>query len=125
MPVPFDRSNYDNDNIFAKILRDEIPCDKIFENDHALAFRDIDPKAAVHVLVIPKGSYIDFVDFTEKASDEELRGFYSALSETIEFCTLTEQGFRLVTKSGPHGGQEVPHYHVHVLGGEKLEPMTF
>ena len=114
---------YDSDNIFAKILRGEIPCDKVFENDHALAFNDIAPQAPVHILVIPKGEYISIADFSTKASAEELKGFHDAVGEIIEAQQLEQDGFRVIANSGDHGGQEVPHYHLHILAGEPMGPM--
>lgn len=114
--------SYDNDNIFAKIIRGEIPCDKVFENDHVLAFKDIAPQASVHVLVIPKGAYIDIEDFNKNASDEEILAFNRAVAEIISQLGLAG-GFRSIANSGEHGGQEVPHYHLHLLGGESLGPM--
>ncbi len=111
---------YDQNNIFAKILRGEIPAKKVYEDEYALAFHDISAKASVHVLVIPKGPYISFSDFVEKADD--VTGFYKAVEETIKLLDL-KQGFRLISNSGINGGQEVPHFHIHILGGEKLGPM--
>ena len=114
---------YDSENIFAKILRGEIPCDKVFENDHALAFNDIAPQAPVHILVIPKGEYISIADFSAKASAEELKGFHDAIAEIIVAQQLEPQGFRVIANAGEHGGQEVPHYHAHILAGEPIGPM--
>jgi len=113
---------YDDQNIFAKIIRGEIPCDKVFENDHVLAFNDISPQAKIHVLVIPKGAYIDIKDFNKNASDEEILGFNRAVAEIIEQLDVA-QGFRSIANSGDHGGQEVPHYHLHLLGGQPLAAM--
>ncbi len=115
--------SYDPNNIFARILRGEIPCATVFENDHALAFRDINPQAPVHILVIPKGSYISHHDFTAQASDAEIAAFARAVSEVIRIAGVAESGYRLLANTGTHGGQEVPHYHVHVLGGRGLGPM--
>ncbi len=114
---------YDDQNIFARILRGEIPCNKVYEDDHVLAFRDIAPKAPVHVLIIPKGAYIDIVDFGARASAQEVTAFYAALSKIAAQEGLTENGFRSIANTGDHGGQEVPHFHVHLLGGEKLGAM--
>ena len=111
---------YDQNNVFAKILRGEIPCQKIFENDHVLAFKDIQPKAKYHVLIIPKGAYIDAYDFMSKASDVELLAMNRAIAEVVKIFALPEEGFRLISNAGRDGGQEVPHYHVHLLGGERL-----
>lgn len=119
---------YDDANIFARILRGEIPCDTVAENDHALAFRDIAPKAPVHVLVIPKGRYVSFDDFAANASDAEIAGFHRLCAEVIraEGVGLAEgnAGFRAVTNAGPHGVQEVPHYHLHIMGGRVMGPMV-
>lgn len=115
--------SYDNNNIFAKILRGEIPCDKVFENDHALAFNDIAPQAPVHVLVIPKGEYISIADFSAKASAEEIKGFHDAITEIVNRSEIEEEGFRVIANAGDHGGQEVPHYHLHILAGKPLGPM--
>lgn len=116
-------TTYDDQNIFARILRGEIPCDKVYEDDHVLAFRDIAPKAPVHVLVIPKGAYTDIVDFGARGSAQEVAAFYAAVSKIAKAEGLTENGFRTIANTGDHGGQEVPHFHVHLLGGEKLGVM--
>jgi len=113
---------YDDQNIFAKIIRGEIPCDKVFENDHVLAFNDITPQAKVHVLVIPKGAYVDIADFNKNASDAEILSFNRAVAEIISQLAVTD-GFRAIANTGDHGGQEVPHYHLHLLGGEPLGAM--
>lgn len=115
--------SYDSSNIFARILRAEIPCDKIFETNSVLAFRDINAKAPVHILVIPKGEYCNFHDFHENAHPTEIQGFYKAIQEIVQDLKLDEVGYRLITNSGTDGGQEVPHYHVHVLGGTKMGPL--
>jgi len=114
---------YDNNNIFAKIIRGDILCDKVFENDHVLAFNDIAPQADVHVLIIPKGAYIDAHDFNVKASDAEIIAFNRAIAEIIDQRQLAQDGFRLIANAGDHGGQEVPHYHVHLVGGAPLGSM--
>lgn len=113
---------YDQNNIFAKILRGEIPCKPISENAFYLAFHDIQPKAPVHVLVIPKGNYINAQDFHSTASPEEITGFYKGLAVVTESLNLKE-GFRLISNCGLNGGQEVPHYHMHLLGGQQLGPI--
>ena len=113
-------TKYDTDNIFAKILRGEIPCDKVFENEFALAFNDISPLAPVHVLVIPKGEYISFDDFTQKASSDEISGFYRALQEVASKLEVQKQGYRLVANIGKDARQEVLHYHIHILAGRDL-----
>ena len=114
---------YDSENIFAKILRGEIPCDKVFENDHALAFNDIAPQAPVHILVIPKGEYISIADFSAKASAEELKGFHDAMAQIIAQQGFSDAGFRVIANAGDHGGQEVPHFHLHIMAGEAIGPM--
>lgn len=114
---------YDTNNIFAKILRGEIPCKKVFENQHALAFHDINPKAPTHILVIPKGSYMTQADFAEKASDAEIAGFEKAVADVAKIAGVDTSGYRLISNSGVNAHQEVPHYHVHVLGGRALGPM--
>ena len=115
---------YDKNNIFAKILRKEIPCKKVYENEHSLAFDDINPQAKVHVLVIPKGSYVDVDDFSKNASKEEIASLMHAVAEVCKITkvSLTEggKGFRLIANTGPDGSQEVPHFHYHIMGGEPL-----
>jgi diadenosine tetraphosphate (Ap4A) HIT family hydrolase len=115
--------SYDPQNIFARILRGEIPCDRVYENDHALAFRDINPKAPVHVLIIPKGAYVSSSDFSAKASAEEIAGFVRAIHSVAEKSGVLESGYRLIANAGAHGHQEVPHFHVHLLGGRPLGAM--
>ncbi len=114
---------YDRDNIFARILRREIPCDKVYEDDHALAFKDIAPLAPVHVLVIPKGDYVSWDDFAAKASSEEIAGYVRAIGQVAREHGLVEPGYRLLANVGGHGGQEVPHLHVHLFGGKPLGRM--
>ncbi len=114
---------YDPDNIFAKILRGEIPCQKVYEDDWALAFHDIAPQAPVHILVIPKGPYVGWDDFSAKASPEEIAGFVRAVGHVARAQGLVEPGYRLLANLGAHGGQEVPHLHVHLFGGKPLGPM--
>jgi histidine triad (HIT) family protein len=115
---------YNDDNIFAKILRGEIPNSTVVENDHALAFRDIAPAAPSHVLVIPKGKYVTFHDFARKGSKEEHSAFVSAVADVVEAEGLAEDGYRLIVNNGPNGRQEVPHIHIHVLGGRDVGPMV-
>ena len=117
-------SVYDDDNIFAKILRGEIPCDKVYEDDYVLAFNDIAPKAPVHVLVIPKGAYVSIVDFGAQASADEIKGFYAAVAKISEDKGIAEGGFRSIANTGLNGGQEVPHFHMHLLGGKPIGPMV-
>ncbi|MDB6181876.1 histidine triad nucleotide-binding protein [Paracoccus fistulariae] len=118
--------HYDDSNIFAKILRGEIPNDTVAENDHALAFRDISPKAPTHVLVIPKGKYVSFDDFSANASDAEIAGFMRLCAQVAasEGVSLDGgNGFRAITNAGSDGVQEVPHFHLHILGGRNMGPM--
>ena len=114
---------YDPGNVFARILRGEIPCDKVYEDEWALAFHDIAPQAPVHVLVIPKGAYVGWDDFTATASAEEIAGFVRAVGRIAREHGLVEPGYRLLVNLGAHGGQEVPHLHVHLFGGRPLGPM--
>ena len=114
---------YDNENIFAKILRGEIPANTVFEDDHALAFHDINPLAPVHVLVIPKGSYVSMDDFTAKASPEEIAGLFRAVGTVAREMGVAEDGYRFLSNAGENGHQEVPHLHIHVFGGRPLGPM--
>jgi len=114
---------YDPDNIFAKILRGEIPCKKVFEDEWALAFHDIAPLAPVHLLVIPKGAYVGWDDFSAKASGEAIAGFVRAVGHVAREHALVAPGYRLLVNLGAHGGQEVPHLHVHLFGGAPLGPM--
>ena len=112
---------YDKNNIFAKILRGEIPCKKIFENDYVLSFHDINPQKKIHALVIPKGEYIDLDDFNKKASDKEITEFHKAVSHVSSLLGASEKGYRVLSNIGSDGGQEVPHLHFHIFAGEKLE----
>jgi len=115
--------SYDKNNIFAKILRKEIPCKKIFENDHVLSFHDVNPQKKVHALVIPKGEYIDLDDFNNRASDQEIVELSKAITEVskiLGISTDTGEGYRALTNLSEHGGQEVPHLHFHLFGGEKI-----
>lgn len=115
---------YDEHNVFAKILRGDIPCRKIHEDAHVLAFPDLYPKAPVHILVIPKGPYVDVADFGARASEAEITAFWRAVSDIAAKAGLTEGGFRIVANAGANGGQEVPHFHVHILGGRAIGPMV-
>ena len=115
--------SYDDDNIFAKILRGEIPNDTVYEDDTVLAFRDISPQAPVHVLVIPKGAYVSLDDFTRNASAEEVGNFFKTVGEIARSLELDQDGFRTIANTGVHGGQEVPHFHVHLCGGRRLGRM--
>ena len=114
---------YDDSNIFARILRGEVPCQRVFENDHALAFHDINPLAPTHVLVIPKGPYVSMADFGAKGSNEEIAGFFRAVALTARQLGLEENGYRILANAGRDANQEVPHFHVHIFGGAPLGPM--
>jgi diadenosine tetraphosphate (Ap4A) HIT family hydrolase len=116
--------SYDSNNIFAKIIRGEIPSSKIYEDEYVLAFKDIRPQAKVHALVIPKGAYVSAQDFGEKASDAEIAALQRAVSKVARDLGLAETGYRLIANSGAHGHQEVPHYHVHILGGQPMGKMV-
>lgn len=111
---------YDANNVFAKILRGEIPCNKIYEDDKVLSFYDINPKAKIHALVIPKSMYENFQDFLEHSSDKELTDFFRAVVHVTNLLGLKEGGYRIVMNTGKAAGQEVPHFHAHILGGEVL-----
>lgn len=115
--------SYDTNNVFAKILRGEIPCKKVYEDQHVLAFQDIRPQAPVHVLVIPKGAYVSLDDFHEKASDAEIAAFTRAVGKVARMSGVAESGYRIIANSGVNGHQEVPHLHFHVLGGRPLGRM--
>ena len=115
---------YDQNNIFAKILRGEIPAKKIAQGQHYLSFYDIAPKAPVHALVIPTGAYQNAHDFSDKAPLEEIAGFYKGVNATLEVLGLKESGYRLIANTGTHGHQDVPHFHVHILGGKDLGQMV-
>jgi histidine triad (HIT) family protein len=114
---------YDDANIFAKILRGEIPSKKVYEDEHALAFHDINPQAPVHILVIPKGRYVSWDDFSSKAADAEIAGFIRAVGQVARDNGLVAPGYRLLANIGGHGHQEVPHLHVHLFGGRQLGAM--
>ena len=115
--------SYDENNIFAKIIRGEIPCDKVYEDDHVLAFHDISPQTPVHVLVIPKGPYVSFDDFSEKGSPEEITAFVRAVGQVAREQGVAEPGYRILANHGADALQEVPHFHVHVFGGKPLGRM--
>lgn len=114
---------YDDQNIFAKILRGEIPNATVYEDDFVLAFKDISPQRAVHILVIPKGPYEDLTAFTQRASDAELAGYMRALGKVADIAGVADAGYRVISNIGDHGHQEVPHLHFHLLGGEPAGPM--
>ena len=118
---------YDDNNIFAKILRNEIPCDKIYENEFVLAFYDINPQKKIHALVIPKGKYIDLDDFVKNATNEEQLALMKGINEVAKKLKISNDignGYRSLTNIGPDGGQEVPHLHFHIFGGEKIGKMV-
>ena len=119
--------SYDDNNIFAKILRGEILCDKIYEDDFILSFYDINPQKKIHALVIPKGKYIDFDDFSQNASPEEMIGLLKGINtvaKKLGISTDSGKGYRALTNVSEHGGQEVPHLHFHLFGGEKVGKMV-
>ena len=116
--------SYDNNNIFAKILRNEIPCNKIYEDEFVLSFHDINPQKKIHALVIPKGEYVDLDDFNKKASDKEIIEFHKALSHVPSLLGATGKGYRVLSNIGSDGGQEVPHLHFHIFAGEKIGKMV-
>ena len=114
---------YDPNNIFARILRGEIPCKKVFENEHVLAFHDINPQAPLHVLVIPKGAYVSMDDISANASPEEITAFVRAIGEVARQQGVAESGYRILSNHGRDGHQEVPHLHVHIFGKRQLGRM--
>jgi histidine triad (HIT) family protein len=116
--------SYDKNNIFAKILRGEIPCKKVYENDYVLAFHDISPQKKIHVLVIPKGEYMNLDDFNNKASEKEIVEFNKAISHVSNLLVEKNKGYRALTNIGNDGGQEVPHLHFHIFAGEKIGKMV-
>src|SRR5437868_15097704 len=122
--MPIDsKQEYDQGNIFAKILRGELPANKVLGNDFALAFHDINPLAPTHLLVIPKGAYVSWDDFSANASDAEIAGFVRAVGAVAREAGLVQTGYRLLANTGLHSGQEVPHLHVHIFAGRPLGPM--
>ena len=119
--------SYDHNNIFAKILRDEIPCNKIYEDEFILSFHDINSQKKIHALVIPKGNYIDLDDFSLNASSEEMVGLLKGINKVVKklgISTEVGNGYRALTNISDHGGQEVPHLHFHLFGGEKIGKMV-
>jgi diadenosine tetraphosphate (Ap4A) HIT family hydrolase len=122
--MPIDATQpYDDGNIFARILRGEIPNKTVYEDEHVLAFDDINPLAPDHVLVIPKGAYVSWDDFSARASDAEIGAFVRAVGRIAREAGLVEPGYRLLANVGPDAGQEVAHFHVHIFGGRPLGPM--
>ena len=119
--MPIDpRQPYDPNNIFARILRGELPCNKVYEDEWALAFHDIRPQAPVHVLVIPRGAWVSWDDFTARADAAEIAGFMRAVGAVTRQLELDGPGYRLMVNMGGHGHQEVPHLHVHIFGGRQF-----
>jgi histidine triad (HIT) family protein len=114
---------YDRNNVFARILRGEIPCKKVYEDEHVLAFHDVNPQAPVHILVIPKGAYVSLDDFAAGASEAEITAFTRALGRLAREHGLAESGYRILANHGRDGHQEVPHFHVHIFGGRPLGRM--
>jgi len=114
---------YDDNNIFARLLRGEVPSSKVYEDEHAIAFHDVNPLAPTHLLVIPKGRYVSWDDFTDRAPDAEIAGFVRAIGEVAREAGLVDSGYRLLTNVGMNANQQVPHLHVHVFGGRQLGPM--
>ena len=114
---------YDDNNVFAKILRKELPTEIILENEYAIAFKDIAPRAPIHILVIPKEKYLKYDDFLDKASKNEIFYLFELINNLINKFNLSETGYRIVTNGGDDGNQEVPHLHFHLLGGQNLGPM--
>lgn len=122
--MPIDPTQpYDDDNIFAKILTGDIPSTKVYEDEWAYAFEDINPQAEIHTLVVPKGKYVSWDDFSQRAGAEEIAGFVRAVGKVARDKGLVEPGYRLMANVGAHGGQEVAHLHVHIFGGQPLGPM--
>ena len=118
---------YDDNNIFAKILRGDVPCEKIYEDDYVLSFYDINPQKKIHVLVIPKGKFIDLDDFASKASEKEISGLIKGINlvaKKLQISSDTGKGYRALTNINENGGQEVPHLHFHLFGGEKVGKMV-
>ena len=122
MPIDATRP-YDDQNIFAKILRGEIPSNRVYEDEFAIAFHDINPQAPTHLLVIPRGAYVSWDDFSARAGDAEIAGFIRAVGTVARAAGLVEPGYRLLANIGQHGHQEVPHLHVHIFGGRPLGAM--
>ena len=122
--MPIDPTEpYDDSNIFARILRGELPSSKVYEDEQVLAFNDIHPLAPTHILVIPKGKYVSWDDFSEKASDAQIAGLMRAVGKIAREAGLVEQGYRVLANVGLNSGQEVPHLHLHIFGGRPLGPM--
>jgi len=116
---------YDKDNIFAKILRGEVPCNKVYENEYVLSFHDVNPQKKIHILVIPKGEYIDLDHFNTEASEKEILEFNKSITNIIRLLKISnnDSGYRVISNVGQDGEQEIPHVHFHILGGEKTGRM--
>ena len=114
---------YDRNNVFARILRGELPCNKVYEDEHVLAFRDINPQAPAHIILIPKGEYVSVDDFSAAAPDAELAAFMRAIGKIAKAEGVVEGGYRILANHGSAAGQEVPHFHLHLFGGRDLGPM--
>jgi histidine triad (HIT) family protein len=114
---------YDRNNVFARILRGEIPCNKVYEDKHVLAFRDINPQSPTHILVIPKGEYLSLDDFSQNASSEEITAVMRAVGQIARQENVADTGYRILANTGPAAHQEVPHFHVHLFGGRDLGGM--
>tara|TARA_Y100000817_G_scaffold217857_1_gene171686 strand:- start:141 stop:503 length:363 start_codon:yes stop_codon:yes gene_type:complete len=112
--------SYDNENIFSKILKGEIPCDKVYEDENILCFKDINPIAKIHVLIIPKDKYISFNDFVANASSEKISYFFKTVEKIAKKLNVVDSGYRIITNHGMDANQEVPHFHLHLLGKENL-----
>ncbi len=115
---------YEDENIFAKILKKQIPCNKVHESENTLAFNDIRPQKKVHIVVIPKGKYVNYSHFIENAKEEEILDFFKSIKEIVKNFSLEEKGYRIITNQGEHGGQEVFHFHAHILAGESVGKLT-
>jgi len=122
--MPIDATQpYDDDNIFARIIRGEIPSNKVYEDEQVLAFHDINPLAPTHILVIPKGPYVSWDDFSAQGSDAEIAALVRVVGRIAREAGLVEPGYRVLANVGPNSGQEVPHLHLHIFGGRPLGPM--
>jgi diadenosine tetraphosphate (Ap4A) HIT family hydrolase len=122
--MPIDATQpYDDNNIFARIIRGEIPSNKVYDDEQVLAFHDIHPLAPAHILVIPKGPYVSWDDFSDKASDAEIAALVRVVGQIAREAGLVEDGYRVLANVGPNSGQEVPHLHLHIFGGRPLGPM--
>ena len=121
-----EKMKYDKNNIFARILKGEIPCKKVYENEYVLSFYDINPQKKLHILVIPKGEYIDLDHFNAEASDKEIIEFNKSITHIVKMIKISskEDGYRKLTNIGKNGGQEVPHLHYHIFGGEEIGKMV-